>query len=82
MKQFKGYYIGVGPNDFHSEQEIDATIKELSVRKMQHFIRLMNNCTDPDMIMAASIEAGKIAETLAKEYGMTWGEIEAAEVAA
>lgn len=80
MKQYKGYYID--QVIFHSEEEIDAYIKASNIAKMQQFIRMMGNYNDPEMIMAASIEADKIAESLVKEYGMTWDEIEAAEIAA
>lgn len=81
MKQYKGYYIGEGPNDFHSEQEIDTFIRKRNVAKMQQFIRKVNSHTDPDMMMAASVEASKIADQLHAD-GMSWDEIEAAEMAA
>lgn len=81
MKQYKGYYIGEGPNDFHSAQDIDAFIRAQKIKRMQQFIRMANRYTDEGMIMAASAEASKIAYQLHAD-GMSWDEIEAAEMAA
>lgn len=80
MKQYRGYYIdGVQAT---SKVDIDRMIKENNVRRYMQQVQMMFRYTDPEMMMAASIEASKIAEYLVKQCGMTWSEIEDLEIAA
>ena len=80
MKQYRGYYIdGV---QMTCKADIDRMIKENNVRMFTQQMQMMYRYTDPEMMMAASIEASKTAEYLVKHCGMTWGEIEDLEIAA
>ena len=79
--KYRGYYIGQGPNDFHSRDEIDAFIRGQMVRRLQTVIGQMLQYTDADQIMAASLEADRIEQQMHAD-GMSWEEIEAAEIPA
>lgn len=78
MKQYRGYYIdGIC---FNSEAEIDAHIKVQNIKRMNRFNRMMREAKTSARMMAASIEADKAARYLHDYCGMSWAEIEAAEI--
>ena len=78
MKQYKGYYIdGVA---FNSKAEIDEFIKAQNIKRMNQFNRMMLKATTPARMMAANAEANKVARYLHDYCGMSWAEIEDAEI--
>lgn len=74
MKNYRGYYIG--NIIFHSEKEIDSFLKNQAIdsyrRAMARFYE------EPSMEL--SVYCSKIADQLATDHGMSWGEIEAIEL--
>lgn len=77
--KYRGYYIDGA--QFTCKADIDALIKAQNIQRMQRYnARMMAATTSGDM-MAASIEAGKVARFLHDYCGMSWAEIEAVEIA-
>ena len=37
MQAYRGYYIGQGPNDFHSRAEIDEFLRQRAVKRLRLF---------------------------------------------
>lgn len=76
---YKGYYIGRGPNDFHSRHEIDEHLKKLAIQLYKSFMRSMYRDTTTPATPQCVIDQ---ADQLHKVYGLTWDEIEAIEIEA
>ena len=76
MTQYKGYYID--HIHFNSKDEIDAHIKQKAVEEYQRRIRYFaDNST-----MEASIFCSEQADLLHNNFGLSYDEIEALEIAA
>lgn len=73
---YKGYYIGHGPNDFHSRAEIDNFIKRREVELYKRYLRSFER----DGSMGAFAVVSEQADRLCKVYGMTRDEVEALEI--
>lgn len=76
MKQYKGYYIdGVF---FNSKQDIDKFLEKTAV---ESFMKACKYFADHPS-MEASIYSSEKAEYLVDQFGYTWEQIEALEIAA
>lgn len=76
MTQYKGYYID--HTYFHSKAEIDAHIKQKAVEEYQRRIRYFADHST----MEASIFCTEQADLLHNNFGFSYEEIEAIEIAA
>lgn len=76
---YKGYYIGHGPNDFHSRREIDEHLKKLAIQLYKRYIRSMYHDSTIPATPQCVIDQ---ADQLHKVYGLTGEEIEAIEIEA
>ena len=76
MKQYKGYYID--NIYFNSKDEIDAYIKQEAVEEYQRRIRYFADHST----MEASIFCSEQADLLHNNFGFSYEEIEAIEIAA
>ena len=76
MTQYKGYYID--HIHFHSKAEIDNYIKQKAVEEYQRRIRYFENHST----MEASIFCTEQADLLHNNFGFSYEEIEAIEIAA
>ena len=76
MTQYKGYYID--RIYFHSKAEIDAHIKQKAVEEYQRRIRYFADHST----MEASIFCSEQADLLHNNFGFSYEEIEAIEIAA
>ena len=76
MTQYKGYYID--HIYFNSEAEIDANIKQKAVEEYQRRIRYFANHST----MEACIFCSEQADLLHNNFGFSYEEIEAIEIAA
>lgn len=76
-RAYRGYYIGFGPNDFHTEAAVDAFILDRLKAKYRNAIKRFAAAAS----MELSIYASRIADQLAAE-GLSWSEIEEIELSA
>ena len=76
MTQYKGYYID--HIYFNSKDEIDAYIKQKAVEEYQRIIRYFANHST----MEVSIFCIEQADLLHNNFGFSYEEIEAIEIAA
>ena len=76
MTQYKGYYID--HIYFNSKDEIDAYIKQKAIDEYQRIIRYFSD----HPTMEASIFCAEQADLLHNNFGFSYEEIEAIEIAA
>ena len=76
MTQYKGYYID--HIYFHSKSDIDSNIKKKAVEEYQRRIRYFADHST----MEASIFCSDHADVLHNNFGFSYEEIEAIEIAA
>ena len=76
MTQYKGYYIDL--IRFNSKAEIDAYVKQKAVEEYQRRIRYFADHST----MEASIFCSEQADLLHNNFGFSYEEIEAIEIAA
>lgn len=79
-REYKGYYIGKGPNDFHSKAEVDEHIKQKAVESFKNAVELFCKAVDAEESMVFSIYAAELADNLIKYHGFTPDETEAIEI--
>ena len=73
---YKDYYIDNAI--FHSEAEIDEAIKRQAVERFKMLCKYFSE----HITIEASVMCTEQAETLHKQHGFTYAEIEALEIAA
>ena len=76
MKQYRGYYID--KVIFNSKEEIDAFIKKQTIEKYQQLCRMF--AKDASMALVAMMHPYETR--LHDEFGLSYEEIEALEIAA
>jgi hypothetical protein len=75
MTQYKGYYID--HICFNCKADIDAFIKELEIARYKKLAIMFSN--HPTMEVSAAMS--DLSLVLVNQYGLTWEQVEALEVA-
>lgn len=76
MQAYRGYYIGEGPNDFHSRKEIDEFLRQRAVKRL----RLLVGFFLRDGSMEASAFLSDHETQMVRQHGFTPQEVEDLEI--
>lgn len=76
MQAYRGYYIGQGPNDFHSRAEIDEFLRQRAVKRL----RLLVGFFLRDGNMAACAFLSDHETQMVRQHGFTPQEVEDLEI--
>lgn len=76
MQAYRGYYIGEGPNDFHSKAEIDCFLRERAVKRMKLLVHFF--CRGGDMAASKMLSDHELQ--MMQQNKFTPAEIEELEI--
>lgn len=76
MKKYRGYYIGTGANDFHSEAEIDEFLRSRDIKWLKFWVHEFHKYRS----MEASSVLSDHELRIMRQHGFTPVEIEELEI--